>query len=69
MAFEDGIRYYTTLVSPVTIHFPEDHVACQYCRLFCRYEEAFSRYSCRLTDEWLMDVKHGVGRMCPFKEE
>lgn len=64
---ESGVSYYTKATAKVPVYFPENHVACQYCRLFCRYEDAFQRYSCRLTDEWLLDVKHGVGENCPLE--
>lgn len=64
--FENGIAFYEDARAHVDVHFPEGHIACQYCRLFCRYEENFKRYSCRLTDEWLLDPMHNVGRMCPL---
>ena len=67
MRFERGIAWYTDLEADVAVHFPEGHIACQYCRLFCRYEENFKRYSCRLTEEWLIDPFHERGRLCPLK--
>lgn len=65
--FEAGIPYYTALTTPVTVHFPVDAVHCQYCNLFCRYEESFKRYSCRLTGEWLLDPFHDTGDKCPLR--
>ena len=65
--FPDGIPYYTALTAPITVHFPIDKVQCNYCSLFCRYEENFKRYSCRLTGEWLLDPFHAVGDECPLK--
>lgn len=64
--FPDGIPYYTRLELRIQISFPKDKVVCQYCRLFCRAEENFKRYSCRLTDEWLLDPFHERGQMCPL---
>ena len=64
--FPNGIRFYTTRTATVDVYFPEGHEACQFCRLFCRYEENFKRYSCRLTDEWLMDPFHNRGLLCPL---
>lgn len=65
--FENGIAWYETATATVPVHFPEGHIACQYCKLFCRYEEGFKRYSCRLTDEWLIDPMHNIGFDCPLK--
>ena len=64
--FPDGIRFYTALTATIDVYFPEGHEACQFCRLFCRYEENFKRYSCRLTDEWLMDPLHNRGLLGPL---
>lgn len=63
---ENGIYWYDKAVAHVPVFFPEGKRTCQYCKLFCRYEENFKRYSCRLTDEWLLDPMHNVGRMCPL---
>lgn len=66
MDFPDGIRFYTARTATIDVYFPEGHEACQFCRLFCRYEDSFKRYSCRLTDEWLLDPIHERGRLCPL---
>ena len=66
MDFPDGIRFYTARTATIDVYFPEGHEACQFCRLFCRYEDSFNRYSCRLTDEWLLDPFHERGRLCPL---
>lgn len=63
---ENGIYWYDKAVAHVPVFFPEGKRTCQYCKLFCRYEENFKRYSCRLTDEWLLDPMHNVGWMCPL---
>lgn len=62
----NGVASYQDARACVDIYFPEGHVACKYCRLFCRYEEAFKRYSCRLTDEWLLDPQKSIGDLCPL---
>ncbi|MEG0897847.1 MAG: hypothetical protein RSF73_09910 [Ruthenibacterium sp.] len=67
--FDSGIPYFTPKTAAVTVYFPTDRVQCQYCALFCRYEENFKRYSCRLTNEWLLDPLHTVGEQCPLKGE
>ena len=66
MEFPDDVRFYTARVVQIDVYFPEGHEACQFCRLFCRYEDSFRRYSCRLTDEWLLDPFHDRGRLCPL---
>lgn len=56
----------------VDVYFPNGDVACRWCPLFLRYEEAFRRYSCRLSGEWIADPIHGRGQLCPLiikKEE
>lgn len=66
----NGILKYTKGVAVVPVFFPENKVSCQYCP-FCKYEDRYYRYSCRLTTEWLLDFKLGVGEQCPliFEEE
>ncbi len=65
----NGAAFYKTGVAAVRVHFPNGKAACRYCRLFCRYEEAFRRYSCRLTEDWLPDALHTVGERCPLRFE
>lgn len=63
----DGVGYYTSGVAHVDIHFPEDKVCCTNCVVFCRYEEAFKRYSCRATGEQLLHPFIRRGEMCPIE--
>lgn len=67
----NGVPWYTSGVAHVPIHFPEDKVCCFNCIPFCRYEEAFRRYSCRATGEQLLYPGTTIGAQCPiqFKEE
>lgn len=67
----DGVSYYTSGVAHVDVHFPENKVCCANCIPFCRFEEAFHRYSCRATGEQLLHPFQQIGHMCPiqFKEE
>ena len=67
MQSDGGVSWYTHATAENDVYFPEGHVACQYCQLFCRYEENFRRYGCRLTGEWLLDPFHNIGLMCPLK--
>lgn len=71
MSLEQGVTYYTKATADIGVNFPENKVACSWCRLFCRYEENFKRYSCRLTEEWLLNPFSEIGHNCPliFKEE
>lgn len=68
---KNGVDWYTSGVASVEIHFPEDKVCCANCVPFCRFEEAFKRYSCRATGEQLLYPFVTIGAMCPikFKEE
>lgn len=60
------VSYYTKSAVTVPVYFPENDISCRWCKLFCRYEENFKRYSCRLTDEWLINPFSGVGNNCPL---
>lgn len=37
MAFEKGVRYYTT--GTLAVHFPEDKICCGYCPLAYRLDK------------------------------
>lgn len=63
----NGVPWYTSGVAHVPIHFPEDKVCCSNCVPFCRYEEAFRRYSCRATGEQLLYPNTTVGLQCPIQ--
>lgn len=65
--FERGIAWYTKATGEITVNFPEDQVLCRWCKSFLKYEEYFKRYSCRLTDEWILDPFHSIGMLCPLK--
>lgn len=65
----EGVSWYTTRTAPITISFPEDKVSCSNCVLFCRYEDAYRRYTCRLTQEPLLHPFSGIGWKCPFFPE
>ena len=65
--FPNGVTRYTNGTVQITVHFPQDHVQCRYCPLFLKYEEAYKRYSCRLTHEWIFDPGHQIGEQCPLK--
>lgn len=67
---KNGVENYAHGSVETTIHFPNGEIACKWCHLYCRYEEAFKRYSCKLTGEWIPDPAHCIGGNCPltFKE-
>lgn len=56
----DGCLEYTE--ATVSIFFPKDHVACQYCPLL----ETYARNQCRRTGEYIVDTRFTVGRFCPL---
>lgn len=64
---KNGVGWYTSGAAHVEIHFPEDKVCCANCVPFCRYEEAFKRYSCRATGEQLLYPFATIGAMCPIQ--
>lgn len=45
-----------------TIFFPEGQVSCRYCPVL----ETYARNQCRLTGEYLADIRT-IGYMCPLK--
>ncbi len=63
---KNGVDYYTKGTVTVNVSFPEDKIACQWCPLFLRYEKDYTRYSCRLTHEWLLYPFTRVGELCPI---
>lgn len=67
MAIKSGVSWYTSGTASVPIHFPENKVCCLNCIPFCRYEEAFKRYSCRATGEQLLYPEVTVGVRCPIE--
>lgn len=66
MAFEKGVRWYSTGTAHVRVHFPEGQKVCKWCA-FCRPEKEMGRYFCRLTNQMLYapDVELGIG--CPIE--
>lgn len=65
MAVQKSVSYYTTGTVIMPVSFPEDKVRCSLC-FFCKHEEAFKRYSCRVTGELLMYPFQGIGKNCPI---
>lgn len=67
--FDKGISYYTVGTATIAVPFPEDEVACRWCK-FLRPDTDCGRFFCRLTD----DVVYGIAKIadtCPltFKED
>ena len=65
-----GITTYIKGDTVVSVYFPAGQVCCKYCPLFLKYEKYFDRYSCALTNEWLLEPMFEPGEKCPlhFKE-
>lgn len=58
-ATSSSVLWYTEATA--TIHFPENHVGCDFCPLM----ETYARKQCRLTGEYLADTRT-IGYMCPL---
>ena len=67
MAMIEGVEHYTKGKADVTVFFPKGKVCCANCMIFCRYEDAFRRYSCRATGEQLLLPFSEIGMKCPIK--
>lgn len=63
------VLHYTYGKTEINIPFPNGNEVCRWCSLFLRYEDAYKRYSCRLTGEWILDPGHERGQECPFRIE
>ena len=44
--YSQGVRWYSKGRVTLAVYFPEDQVKCSECRQFCRYAEAYKRYTC-----------------------
>lgn len=64
----NGVSHYAKGTGLISVYFPDGKICCNYC-LFCRYEDAYRRYSCRATSEWLLTPFATVGDNCPLKFE
>lgn len=62
----NSVLHYEKRTTEIPVYFPNGEIVCKWCRLFLRYEDAFQRYSCRLTDEWILDPAHEIGQSCPL---
>lgn len=63
----NAVLSYTHMAAQTVIHFPNGDEVCRWCHLFLRYEDAYKRYSCRLTGEWILDPLNERGALCPLK--
>lgn len=61
---ENHVRYYTTGVAILPVHFPEDRTVCQWCP-FVRCDESLKRCRCLLTLEYLPYPFTSRGDQCP----
>lgn len=60
------VTFYTHGRAETQINFPNGDEACRWCHLYLRYEDAYKRYSCRLTGEWILDPMNERGASCPL---
>lgn len=67
----NGVNWYTKGMAHVPVFFPEDKVCCANCLSFCRYEDAFHRYSCRglQADNHILRPMDGILPNCPITFE
>ena len=64
-----GVDRWIKAKGEVKVNFIPGKVSCNYC-VFCRYEEAYRRYSCRLSnDRWIYAPFTGIAEHCPLKFE
>lgn len=63
--FDKGVKWYTSGIAHVSVHFPEDAVCCKYCS-FCRAESELGRYWCRLLNSMVYAPNSGVLENCPI---
>lgn len=63
---ENGVAWYTTAKTTVTVYFPEGDVCCQWCP-WCRSEGDLRRYWCRLTNDMVYLPESGILPSCPLK--
>jgi hypothetical protein len=68
MATKIGVTSYVHATATIDIYFPDGQVKCKFCQQI-RFEEAYQRYSCRLTGEWLLSPFTGIGPRCPLTFE
>lgn len=66
MKFPNGVGWYTKGVATVKVYFPENKVACRYCK-FMVNDPGCSRTKCFLTEEILVDPKDWTGNKCPLE--
>ena len=57
----NGVKKYAEFT--VSIYFEADHVCCQYCPLLTESP----RYQCRMSGEYVTDIKSRTGNWCPLQ--
>ena len=65
--FDKGVSFYTEGKAEISIFFPENDVRCLWCP-FCRAEDAFGRFWCRLTNRMVYNPNYAeLPEFCPIK--
>ena len=68
LMFESGVKFYTWKTATINIVFPENQIACHWCR-YCRKDE-IGRFRCRLTDNILYHAPlTGIDLNCPINNK
>ena len=62
---KSGVDFYTKGIAEVSVYFPEDKIACQWCP-YCRNEDSLKRWKCLLTGEYIVYPFTGIGNRCPI---
>ena len=69
MSSKNGVTRYARGVAHIPVYFAGGKVCCANCLVFCRYEEAFRRYTCRATGEQILLPFSETGAQCPITLE
>ena len=66
MAFERGVRYYTTIGVHINLTFPEDRVCCAWCNY--KFVNKSGHTQCSLTGEEIFRPEQYIGNRCPGRD-
>lgn len=64
----NGVSHYFRANVIVEISVWEELPVCSTCR-WCHYEHDLRRYTCLITNEPMLEVNKGIGRICPLRKE
>lgn len=62
------VKDYAHYESTVNVYFPNNEVLCRWCP-FLKCEQAYSRYRCIITDEYILSPQAVIGSECPLERK